>query len=357
VKFRRPRITLLRARFWFAIPLLAGCGDPSPLEADDAGSLADAGTPRADVTADHCVAQPLTSDDRAIDVLFVMSTSASMATIDGETSPDSRWASASNAVRAFVARLNGERYGAGLLFFPLLVPTDGGAAVEACSSSDYEAPVVSVAPLDAAGAQAAAIDAALGAASLEGGNAMTAVLTGALKVAARVKGRTGHIVQTVLVTDGALDSCGGDVTSAAAAARTAFQTDRLETYVLGIGSNATNLDLIAAAGGTFHAYAATSNEGVASALSTLGATMRRCHFFFPMVLPPDAFLRMIFAVDYGKIGQELLSRFDDGSFCGPSAGWFLNSNVTPSYAIVCPTTCEALLQRPDREVSAMLGCF
>ena len=144
-----------------------------------------------------------------------------------------------------------------MLFYPLLLPGgDGGTLVEACSGSEYAALEVPIAPLGADGAQAALFDAALGSRQLEGGNAMAGALAGALRLAARAKATSGHIIQTVLVTDGAPDPCGTEVPSAAAAAGEAFRTDHLETYVLGIGQGASNLDPIAVAGGTFHAYAA-----------------------------------------------------------------------------------------------------
>src|SRR5689334_5949218 len=128
--------------------------------------------------------------------------------------------------------------------------------VEACTGDDYALPAVSIASLDADGSKAAEIGAALDAHPLQGANAMTAALAGGLRIAARAKARTGHVIQTILVTDGSSDPCGGDIASAAMAAGNAFQTDHLETYVLGIGPNAATLDPIAVAGGTFHAYTA-----------------------------------------------------------------------------------------------------
>src|SRR5262249_28118382 len=157
-----------------------------------------------------------------IDILFLMSSSASMATIDGDASPDSRWAAASRAVRAFATMRSGRAYGAGLAFFPQRNAGDGGI-IESCAATDYETPAVAIAPLDDTGMWSVEIETALGARTVEGGNAMTAALTGALRAAARAKSRTGHVVQTVLVTDGTGDPCGGDVASAAAIAGEAFQ--------------------------------------------------------------------------------------------------------------------------------------
>ena len=215
--------------------------------------------------------QSIASDLRDIDLLFVVATSASMATIETDGSPASRWTAAAQAIRGFVAGIGGRRFGAGMLFYPLLLPGgDGGTLVEACSGSEYLALEVSIAPLGADGAQAALFDAALGSRRLEGGNAMAGALAGALRLAARAKATSGHIIQTVLVTDGAPDPCGTEVPSAAVAAGEAFRTDHLETYVLGIGQGASNLDPIAVAGGTFHAHAASSNDALTSTLVTMG---------------------------------------------------------------------------------------
>jgi hypothetical protein len=345
-----------RAVLLLALPLSLTCGDPIALQVDAGGTISDARTEITDSTVDACVAQPFVSENRDIDILFVVATSSSMSTIDA--SQGSRWDAASSAIRTFVTGQSGQHFGAGILFFPLMIPGgDAGDLVEACSGSDYLAPAVPIAPLEADGAHAAAFEAVLGSRSLAGGNAMAAALTGALKQAARAKAATGHIIQTVLVTDGASDPCGGAVIGSAAAAGDAFQTDHLETYVLGVGPDASNLDPIAAAGGTFHAYAAPGNETVGPVLATLGAAMRRCHFYFPMVLAPDDTSRLDIAIDDRTTGTEFVSRFDNGSLCKQGPGWFFDSPVAPAYATFCPATCDGLLQRPDRVVSAMLGCF
>ena len=357
-KARRRALRHGRAVWLLAISWMMGCGDETPVDGD-AGMLPDAPIPTdapRDAPLDGCVAQPFPSENRDIDILFVMSTAASMATIDGDASPDSRWASASKAVSTFTASLSGQAFGAGLSFFPVLRPGDAGTPVEACTSADYEPLAFSIGGLDADGERARAIDATLQARSLEGGSTLTAALTGALKSAARAKERTGHVILTVLVADGPADSCGGDVASAAAAAREAFARDYLETYVLAVGPDAKTLDPIAAAGGTFHVYSADS-DGIGTALSALGASMRRCHFFLASTWPPYGAVRLTFAIDYGEPTRQFISRVDDGSTCSQMGGWFFNSNSTPAYAILCPATCEGLLQRPEREVSGMFGCL
>ena len=341
-----------RSVFLLLLALTSRCGDSIPSQSS-ADTPADGG---ADATGDACGAQSLVSDERDIDILFLVATSASMATIDEDPSQGSRWVAVSSALRTFVTSLSGRRFGAGISFYPFLLGgDDGGSPVESCSVSDYRTTEVSIAALDPIGSHAADVEAALGPRLLAGGNAMAAALAGALRQAARAKASTGHIVQTVLVTDGAIDPCGGGVASAATAAADAFHTDYLETYVLGVGPDAKNLDPIGAAGGTFHAYTA-GNEGIAAALATLGASMRRCRFFFPMVLPESGFSRVDMLMEDGN-SREHLSRLMDGSGCAQNRGWFYNSPTTPAYAIFCPATCDALLERPARRVSALLGCL
>jgi len=376
-----PRSKLFGAAFLLALPWTVTCGGPTDVDRDAAGH-ADATADVAvsadavsdvptflDVTApgdvslrdsptrEPCVAQPLTSDNRDIDVLFVVSTSASMATIDGEASSDSRASSVTKAVGTFMAGINGQAYGAGLLAYPLLEPDDGGIPVEACASVAYERPTVPVVALDASGVQAAVFQAELSRRTPRGGNPMAAALTGALKEAARVRRTTGHVVVTVLVTDGSADPCGANVAGAAAAAGQAFEGDHLETYVIGMGPDATKLDSIAAAGGTFHAYSAMGNEGSIAALSTVGTTWRRCHFYFPSDLPSNAFVRMIFAIDYQKPGEEILFLLLKGGDCSERGGWFVDTTPVPTSGTLCPSTCDMLLQRPERDTNAVIGCF
>jgi hypothetical protein len=350
-----------RAVLQLALGLASACGDPVVLPADAAGTLLDARTDDAapaDANLDACVALPFTGADRDIDILFVVATTASMATIDEDASQTSRWVAATQAIRAFVASLGGQRFGAGMIFFPLLIPGgDAGMPVEACAASEYLVPVVPIAALETTGAHAQAFEAALDARALEGGNAMEGALAGALRQAARAKASAGHIVHTVLVTDGTPDPCGPEVTGAAAAAGDAFRTDHLETYVLGVGPGATNLDPIAVAGGTFHAYSALADEGILSAFATIGATMRRCHFFFPMVLPDNQLFRVVMAIDDDMGGRQLLPRIEDGTDCRQNPGWFFNSPMAPAYAKLCPAACDAVLQHADRKVMAQIGCL
>ena len=350
-----------RGIFQLALCLTSACGDPVVPQADAAGTLPDAqtdGAAPADANVDACVAQPFTSADRDIDILFVVATSASMATVDEDASQTSRWVAAAQALRVFVVNLGGQRFGAGMVFFPLLVPGgDAGTPVEACTGSEYLIPVVPIAGLETNGAHAQAFEAALDARALEGGNATAGALAGALRQAARAKASSGHIVHTVLVTDGTPDPCGPEVTGAAAAAGEAFRTDHLETYVLGVGPGATNLDSIAAAGGTFHAYSALADEGILSQFATIAATMRRCHFFFPMVLPDNQLFRVVMAIDDDMGGRQLLPRLEDGTYCRQNPGWFFNSPTSPAYAKLCSAACDAVLQHADRKATAQIGCL
>jgi hypothetical protein len=341
------------------LALISACGDSTPPEGDAGGVVRDATSDvAADALLDGCVPQPFASDQRDIDILFVVSSSSSMSTIDDDGGRNSRWDEVASALRTFVTGLAGQRLGAGMLFFPLIVlGGDGGTPVEACAEADYSAPDVPIVPLEADGAQAMAFDAALAARSLQGGNTIAAALAGALKHAARAKGMTGHVVKTVLVTDDAVDPCGAAIADAAAVAGEAFRTYFLETYVLGVGPAASRLDPIAVAGGTFRTYAASDREPFASALATMGVAMRRCDFYFPMILSTSDFLRVVMTIDDGKSSRQPLPRFDGGADCANGAGWFYNSNLAPAYAIFCPSTCDALLQNRDREVSALLSCW
>jgi hypothetical protein len=344
-----------RAVLLLLLSSLAACGNEAAFAPDAAKPPSDAGN---EVDSYSCVAQPFLSEIRDVDLLFVVATSASMSTTDADAGQGSRWEGASTAISSFVAGLGGQHFGGGMSFFPLLTPGgDGGTPVEACTGSDYSVPAVPIAPFEADGAHAAAFDAALGSRSLEGGNAMSAALAGGLDRAARAKGTSGHIVHTVLVTDGAPDPCGGGQADAVAAARDAFHTNHLETYALGIGPDAASLDPIAREGGTLHAYAALGNDAVAPALASMRDTMRRCHFYFPMVLSPSEAMRIVLAIDYETDRAQFLGMIDDGSRCGQTPGWFYDSSLGPAYATFCPAVCDELLAHPERVVSAVLSCL
>jgi hypothetical protein len=86
-------------------------------------------------------------------------------------------------------------------------------------------------------------------------------------------------------------------------------------------------------------------------------TMRRCHFYFPMVLSPSEAMRIVLAIDYETDRAQFLGMIDDGSRCGQTPGWFYDSSLGPAYATFCPAVCDELLAHPERVVSAVLSCL
>ena len=85
--------------------------------------------------------------------------------------------------------------------------------------------------------------------------------------------------------------------------------------------------------------------------------MRRCHFFFPMILSPSALPRVTMGIDNGAGGRAEVPKIDDGSYCKENSGWFYNAPAAPAYAMFCPATCNALLESADRKVTAQIACF
>ena len=309
-----------------------------------------------DLKRDTCTARVVASERPDIDLFFVVATSATMSANDDDSAPTSRFDRVSNAVVDFVAHAMDDHLGAGVFFYPALVPGVDGGVVEACSSSEYLDPAVPWAPLDAAGTQVAAIATALRARSLAGGNTLAAALEGALRRAAQAKALSGRMTHVVLITDATADPCGADAAVAAGLARATFEKSFVETYVVAVGPDAPQLDAIAVAGGTFHAYRAGSRDEIKTSLDTIGVTLRRCRFHIP-ALAADEYLRFLMMIDYGEPGEQVLFQLVQGSLCADQPGYLFDRQPMPRQATICPAPCEALLRPPERKLDAVIGCW
>lgn len=141
---------------------------------------------------------------------------------------------------------------------------------DSCVAPDYAKPVVPIADLPGVGSQ---ITAAIGKESPGGASTpMSPALEGAIDYAQGwAQQHTDHVTVVVLATDGEPNNCNPNriETVAARAEEGLAQNPSIKTFVIGVGSELTTLNLIAQKGGTDKAIIVTTGNAAQEFLDAL----------------------------------------------------------------------------------------
>ena len=223
-----------------------------------------------------------------LDVYIMFDESGSMATMDDGVTM--RMDAVRNAVSQFLADPDSAGISVGIGYFgtqPL------SCACTSCNPNDYATPAV---PLGLLPGAAPALVASLSKQAPTGETPTGAALRGACSYATSAKqARPDHAVVILLVTDGipqaplttAAGGCNPTLADANAAAASCFSAATpIRTYVLGVGPSLANLNQIATAGGTGHAYLVESG-GSAGVLAALGAIRQDAMIPCSLGIPHD----------------------------------------------------------------------
>jgi von Willebrand factor type A domain len=304
----------------------------------------------------QCLASSHQTNGVPTDLYFMVDRSGSMNTIDpGSTT--SRWFSVLSAMGTFLAAPDSDGLGAGLAFFPISTPS----GAPDCTAADYAVPVEPIGLLPSAKLLSdIAGDALLQV--LGRGTPATPALQGAYSYTQTVqRAEPNRNVAVLLVTDGNPIQCGSTLATAAAAASVgAAGSAPIRTYVLGIGPSLTNLNDIAQAGGTGHAYLVES--GGAAALTTALNAIRADSISCDYVLPPLGGA----AIDGGAVSVEARVGFAGASTavgevaapeaCGAAGGWYFDDPVRPARVTLCPAICASLEQTSGSALDILVDC-
>jgi von Willebrand factor type A domain len=194
----------------------------------------------------------------------------------------------------------------------------------------------------------------------------------------------GHSAVIVLATDGLPTDCTGgrEVSGESTAALNDVvgvvtegnmpknATDAsVETFVIGVfadseqASAQTNLDMIAMAGGTDHAFVASSGGDVQQEfltdLNSIRAARLSCEFQIPKPTSGST-------LDIHQVNVELTSDTTPASelyyvtpngCTGASDEWHYDAEPNPTKLVACPNTCSALKMATNAQVSVKLGCM
>jgi hypothetical protein len=166
-------------------------------------------------------------------------------------------------------------------------------------------------------------------------------------------------VVVVLASDGDPTSCNSAIADIANIAATAYAFNGVRTYAVAIqGATVTNLDQIAASGGTGQAIDITADVTELSAkLTEIRATLA-CEFDIP---PPSdgEFDPTQLNVEYSPGNgdpKETIPQVAGPSACGPDGGWYYDNPNVPTKVTFCTATCDRVKQDANAKVRFVFGC-
>jgi hypothetical protein len=334
---------------------------PAGGSAGSSGSSGSSGSGGLD-TGNACAVTQGEGDKQEVALLFMVDISGSMrcpipeqdpaCTSDpNKEFPDTRWKEMSPALKDFFESMQSDGMWAGISFF---------SRHGSCDAKDYEKPDAEIALLPgASGPLGAAIDKQ----SPSGTTPTVPSLTGAITHAtAWAASHTNQQVVIVYATDGYPMGCSGSdntIDNAAKIAKAAFDgKDNIRTYVLGVGPNLTDLNKIAASGGTQQALLIDPTKDLTTELATKFDQIRSavaidCVYNVPS--PPagqnfDGRVNVNYTNGAGKTEQIGLN---DAATC--SEGWQY-TDLTQKQIKLCGTTCDTVKADAKAKIEVLYGC-
>lgn len=317
---------------------------------DGGGSIVfDAGKPDGNELLDDasvCTGADAKASLVPLDMIIVLDKSGSMI---GE-----KWDTATTALKAFFNDPKSDGIGAGLVYFP-------NDQSDECVYTDYANLDVPVGTLPG---NAPALVTSISAHDADGADTPTyPALKGALAAATAYQdAHTDHKVIVVIATDGDPNGCPpSDSASIAGLAKQARNYNGVTTYAIAVpGATLSNLNAIAAAGGTVKAYDVTQDITQFSAkMAEIRSQALACEF--PIPDPP-----MGEQLDPGKVNVNytagsstmtttLPNVLSEGQ-CGGKAAWYYDNNTAPTKILLCPTACQQVKSDSGANISVKFGC-
>jgi hypothetical protein len=274
----------------------------------------------------------------------------------GTVAKTTRWTTESAALKAFVADPANAGLGVGIRFFP----SDNKNTL--CTAATYATPAVEIAALPG---NAAKLNMSIAAQTPTGQTPTVPSLTGAIQHAqAWAKANPTHRVAVVYSTDGYPQGCGADGTLGPAAMEAAAGlagTPSIPTYVLGIGPNLTELNMVAASGGTKQAFLIDTTQNAATQLTTALASIRTtavvgCTYTIPappagMTLQPGE-VNVQYTDPKGAV--TLFKQDAPNTTCAQGTGWEYSPDMTQIN--LCGTACTAVKAIMGGSLQVRFGC-
>jgi hypothetical protein len=312
--------------------------------------------------AGACAAETTRAEQLPLGIYIMLDQSQSMS--EAVTS-GSRWTAVTGALRAFL-QSPGAGVSVGIQYFglPTGTSTDGrGGQPVSCAAADYAAPAVPIAPLPGV---YAALDASLAAHGPANRTPTSAALQGALDYATAWAGANpGHAVIVILATDGEPTECDTSLAAIDAIAAAGLNgSGKVRTFVIGVGELLTNLNGIAAAGGTSQAFLVDTSADVTqqflAALTAIRGAALGCTYRIPA--PSDAGatdptkVNVQYTPGDGGVAQ-IVPQVPDAAHCPATGdGWYYVDPLSPTQIVLCPATCTVVSADAHGVVDVVVGC-
>lgn len=334
-------------------------------------------------TLTGCAQDTTEAQQVPLDMYIMLDQSGSM---DG-----SSWKSVTNALTTFVQQPGTEGISVGLQYFPLrpggapvcpdmcntdadcgacgpckaLMPgfpmkmCEGSTQGDSCVAADYATPEVEIEPLPGV---APKIVGSMQQHKPSGGTPTSAALQGAVDHAkAWANAHPNHSVIVVFASDGEPMGCDENLSNINAIAAAGFNaTPSVPTFVIGVGSQISALNGIAAAGGTgtaVFAEGANVQQQFLDAMNAIRGTALACNYFIPMPEKgkPDYDAVNVQYTPGGGQG-DFIKKVLDQSACANGDGWYYDDNANPQTIVMCPATCDKFKQDDKGKVDIVTGC-
>lgn len=369
-------------------PVLTMAGMTAGPGLDLGGTGGSAGAPATQGgSGGACAASYVQAKVKTLAMFVMLDQSKSMDQVVDAATMTSRWDAVTTAFAAFVNNPVTADFPVGLQYFglpqstssggagggggsggmggggrgPVGIPGGGPLGNVSCVVSDYAQPEVPIAPL---AMNAKAITDSMAAhAPLTTTPTLPAVQGGIQFVAKYAMEHPDHKVVLVLATDGEPSGCDSTLDNVTAAAAMGLSgMPSIRTYVIGVGDNLSNLDAIAKAGGTEHAFLVSDGnvqQDLLKALTAIQGADVPCEYSVPVPMTGKE-------IDFGKVNvqyspttgtSQVLQKVNTVADCvAGSKLWYYDNNAAPTQIVLCEDTCEQLTTAGAGKVEIVLDC-
>jgi Mg-chelatase subunit ChlD len=195
-----------------------------------------------------------------------------------------------------------------------------------------------------------------------GGTPMRPALEGAIDYA-YANQQLGHKSSVLLVTDGEPTTCSSSIANTTTVARNGFDDDDIETFVIGVGKNLTNLNGIARAGSgqRYDAFLVSKGDPTEfiEAMSAIRLMSMNCSFDVPQ---PDAGVLDIESAEVvlsaGDPTDSIpTSRVANAGQCGNGPAWYYDDPGNPTQITLCPSACNVVREDDEPRVDIVYQCI
>ncbi|HET7541099.1 MAG TPA: hypothetical protein VFK05_14575 [Polyangiaceae bacterium] len=318
-------------------------------------------------TGGGCAATFVKAESQTLAMFIMLDQSKSMDNIVDTATMTTRWGAVTSALNTFVSNPAAATIPVGLQYFGLggaqnpTMPGIPGQGVS-CTASDYAQADVPIAPLSG-NARLITASMAMHAPSTNTPT-LPAVEGGVQFVAKYASAHPENKVVLVLATDGEPSGCNSTLMNVSAAAAAGLAgTPSVETYVIGVGDNLTNLDAIAVAGGTKHAFLigdANVQQELLTALTAIQGDVLPCQYPVPAPETGNTLdfskVNVQFTPGSGGTQQEFQKVAGASACMGGNNLWYYDNEMAPTQILLCPDTCTKVTSDGMAKVNIVLDC-